>query len=408
MTHMLDLDDGAGLGGDASLHVSNKLWEAGTPLPIIEIETSSAFSPNEHSKLDDLAEYTFDMSPMSERRHAFSPEIRRELAESNRTELEMTEMNRSPTPRGAPALTQAEGAKADTGATLLSAPLERDQVDDDADQAQVAGVGEEYMRRKRERMSRLKTNLAVESSHPEEEERMPLYDGMQRLVGGQSGSTLGRGHAFYLQVMLYTGLLTGIDRAFLGIFTTVDSHTSISKQFPSSVFAMVFVFACLSFWQWCKPGLTDCFVQLCRPGVWFLAEWRPLFFYVPLLKLPLLQNPPDAATVFLSFLTSVCGFGLTFGMTLGAVRVWDYYAAEQMSMREGAGYVQPRRSNQISDSSVERSPIVVEELSLKAAITKRRWAWGRLAVMWLVTSLLILIVAMLVASYSSKAVHDPP
>lgn len=403
LAHM-DQDDGVGVGADLPTEFTrNTLWEDGTPLPIIEIESCSAFSPTEHGKLEDFPEYGFDMSPMSDRRHALSPEIRRQLASSNGTELEMSEMGSGQdqplgaTPRGA----QAEATKTDTGATLLSAPLERDQVDDDADEAEGRGVSEDFIKRKRERMARLKENLATENTHPDEEEKMPRYDGMQRLVGGQSGSSLGRGHAFYLQVMLYTGILTGIDRAFLGMFKSVDSHTSISEQFPSSVFAMVFVLASLCFGHYLKPGLLECLIPMCRPGVWFLAEWRPLFFYIPLLRLPLLEAP-SGATVCLSLLTAVCGFGFTLLVTLGAVRLWDYMAAEQMSMREGAGYMQARWSAR-QEHSVERSTIVVEELALKAAITKRRWAWARLAALWLVTALLVMAAAALMAHYSTAS-----
>eukprot|EP00658_Telonema_sp_P-2_P024884 TRINITY_DN2000_c0_g1_i5.p1 TRINITY_DN2000_c0_g1~~TRINITY_DN2000_c0_g1_i5.p1 ORF type:complete len:642 (+),score=143.79 TRINITY_DN2000_c0_g1_i5:257-2182(+) len=386
---MTSTDDGTGVG-----------WAMGSPLPIIE--TSSAFSPDEHSKLDRFDMAAFDESPvgMQPWRHAaseyvptISPEIRRELA----AEVEMMDLG----PAAEPTVTKTR-----TGAILLSPPLEVKRAaaedDEDPEDVRLESLGPEFLARKKERMLKLKHALATENGDADEEERMPRYDGLQRLVAGQSGRSLGRGHAFYLQVMIYLGILLGIDRAFLGIFRTVGSDTSIAEQFPSSVFALVFVLSIFGFLQWLKPGFIECMVPMCRPGVWFLAEWRPLFFYVPLVKLPLIQNPPDAATIFLCLVVVLVGFMVNLSLSIGVARLWDQLASERMSLQEGVGYMHPR-SKQGDQDGVERAPMLAEELSIKADILKRRWAWARLATLWGVMTMVVLVVSVLVEHWSDAS-----
>lgn len=160
--------------------------------------------------------------------------------------------------------------------------------------------------------------------------------------------------------------------------------------------------------------MVDCLIPLCRPGVWFLAEWRPLFFYVPLVELPLLEVSPLVCCSHLNWIRNlqvlapysyVCwsrslgehnhtstadGWGLrfilNFGLTVGAVVFWNRYVSRQGANHQvddtvctvadpvqsiTSGYQADRSPRVQPDyTSVERGPILVQELAIKAAILK--------------------------------------
>lgn len=186
-------DDGTGIGWQeaAPAHVP---WNEHNPL---KIERSLAFSPTEHGQIDDFAGYDFSPTdgllsstqswinsvaggkPIPE--PTFSPEIRRALAEassdtprSTSQEVELRELG-------------GEDTKHDK-AIVLSPPFERKKPDELAVKLDLEN--EERPSRSK-RLEQLHEKLATDNPEPDPEARMPRYDGRQRLVGGQAGSSLG-------------------------------------------------------------------------------------------------------------------------------------------------------------------------------------------------------------------------